>query len=162
MNILNTPSHMVIKVGDNIFLDDNTLFEHFKGQEMATIQQERYYYLFGYGFMKLLDRTTHCKPENIKHLKLFFLQEADYKNKMMAINEEMLKNKEGSECPIPLSMWPKDVTVIGQDINNRIVGLGKNRAVDFGELPYRIKVAPVWEKPGRIKNIVNKIISRIL
>ena len=55
MNILNTPSHMVIKVGDNVFLDEITLFEHFKNQEMATIPQERYYYMCGYGFMKLLE-----------------------------------------------------------------------------------------------------------
>lgn len=162
MNSLNTPSHMVIKVGNNVFLDDKTLFEHFKNQEMATITQERYYYFYGYGFMKLLDRTTHCKPENIKHLKLFSLQEPDYKNRMMTINEEILKNKGGSECPIPLSMWPKDVTVISQDIDNRIVGLGKNGFVDFGKLSYRIKGTPVWEKPGRIKNIKDKIISRIL
>ncbi len=162
MNILNTPSHMVIKVDDNVFLDENTVFEHFKNQEIATIRQERYYYFYGYGFMKLLDRTTHCKPENIKHLRLFSLQEADYKNRMMSRNLEILKNKEGSECPIPLSMWPKDVTVISQDINNRIVGLGKNRTVDFGELPYRIKGTPVWEKPDRIKNIADKILSYIL
>lgn len=55
MNSLNTPSHMVIKVDDNVFLDENTLFEHFKNQEIATIRQERYYYFYGYGFMKLLE-----------------------------------------------------------------------------------------------------------
>lgn len=159
MNILNTPSHMVIKVGDNVFLDEITLFEHFKNQEMATIPQERYYYMCGYGFMKLLGRTTHCKPENIKNLNLFSLQEPDYKNRRMTRNEEIFKNEEGSECPIPLSMWPEDVRVISQDVNNRVMGLGKNGTIDFGKLPYRINGTPVWQNPSKLKTLVKNIFS---